>query len=262
VHEILRHLPKGARVLDLGSGSGSFEASRYPIVTLRADLDTPRTAVANFVQCDAAKLPFATGAFSAVISNHSLEHFSDLGSSLREIGRVIRPGGSLYVAVPDSSTITDRIYRWLGKGGGHVNPFTSSERLIAAIERATGLPHVATRSLCTSLSFLNRRNSGPWPRKKLLLGGGTEGSLRLLTYIFRLLDRRFGTHTSIYGWAFYFGTVQETIDSRAWTNVCVRCGAGHSAASLISNGCVMRSLVLLRCYDCPNCRARNLFTRD
>ena len=230
-------------------------------MTLRADLDAPRAPIANFVQCDAAKLPFAAGAFAAVISNHSLEHFADLESSLREIGRVIQPGGSLYVAVPDSSTITDRIYRWLGKGGGHVNPFTSSERLITTIERATGLAHVATRALCTSLSFLNRRNSGPWPRKKLLIGGGTEGSLRLLTYAFRLFDRLLGTQTSIYGWAFYFGAVQETIDSQTWTNVCIRCGAGHSAASLVSNDRVMRRL-LLPSYDCPNCGARNLFTGD
>jgi hypothetical protein len=262
VHEILRHLPKGAYVLDLGSAGGSFDAGDYPIVTLRADLDAPGVAVANFVQCDAAKLPFPNGAFSAVISNHSLEHFADLELSLHEIGRVIRPGGSLYVAVPDSSTITDRIYRWLGKGGGHVNSFTSADRLTAAIECATGLPHVATRSLCTSLSFLNRRNSGPWPRKKLLIGGGTEGSLRLLTYVFRLLDRLLGTQTSIYGWAFYFGAVQETIDSQTWTNVCIRCGSGQSAASLVRNHRVMRSMFLLRCYDCPNCGARNLFTGD
>jgi hypothetical protein len=262
VHEILRHLPKGAYVLDLGSAGGSFDAGGYSVVTLRADLDATGVAVANFVQCDAAKLPFATGAFSAVISNHSLEHFSDLESSLREIGRVIQPGGSLYVAVPDSSTITDRIYRWLGKGGGHVNPFTSADRLTAAIECATGLPHAATRSLCTSLSFLNRRNSGSWPRKKLLIGGGTEWSLRWLTYTFRLLDRLLGTQASIYGWAFYFGALHETIDSQTWTNVCIRCGAGHSAASLVCKDRVIRSMFLLPSYDCPNCGARNLFTGD
>lgn len=170
---------------------------------------------------------------------------------------MIQSRGSLYVAVPDSSTITDRIYRWLGKGGGHVNPFTSTEKLIAAIERATGLPHAATRPLCTSLSFLNRRNSGPGPRKKLLLGGGTEVCLRFLTYLFRKLDALFGTHTSIYGCAFYFGALHETIDSQTWTNVCVRCGAGHPSALLVA-----KPGLFLRRYDCPNCGTSNLFTTD
>ncbi len=262
MHEILRRLPVRAYVLDLGSASGSFNANDYPTLTFRADLDTPRHAVLNFVQCDAARLPFASRAFAAVISNHSLEHFADLESTLREIGRVIQPGGSLYVAVPDSTTITDRIYRWIAKGGGHVNPFTSADKLAAVIERATGLPLRATRVLCTSLVYLNTRINGPWPRKKLLLGGGSEISLRWLTYFLRIFDRLFGAKASVYGWAFYFGAIEETIDLESWTSVCIRCGAGHSAASLVSNNRVTRNLFRIRRYDCPNCGARNLFTCD
>lgn len=45
-----------------------------------------------------------------MISNHSLEHFEGLEQALDEIRRVIDPNGFLYIAVPDSSTVTDRIY--------------------------------------------------------------------------------------------------------------------------------------------------------
>jgi len=263
VDEVLRHLPEGAYVLDLGSRAGSFDAGCYPVVTIKTDLDAPDEAVPNFVRSDAARLPFATGAFSAVISNHSLEHFADLEASLREIGRVIRKDGQLYIAVPDSSTLTDRIYRWIANGGGHVNPFLSVDDLIARIERACGLRHVATRLLHTSLSFLNKGRGGRWPRRKLwLLGGGGEPSLAALTYLLRLLDPWSGSRASAYGWALYFGAIHERIDPGAWTNVCIRCGAGHSSASLLCNRRVERTWLRMRRYDCPNCGARNLFTDD
>lgn len=53
---------------------------------------------------------FRNGQFAAVISNRSLEHFEGLEQALDEIRRVIDPNGFLYIAVPDSSTVTDRIY--------------------------------------------------------------------------------------------------------------------------------------------------------
>ena len=73
------------------------------------------------------------------------------------MGGVIRPGGALYVAVPDASTVTDKVYRWLGRGGGHVNAFVSAADVAERVERGTGLGLAATRTLCSSLSFLNRR---------------------------------------------------------------------------------------------------------
>lgn len=77
------------------------------------------------VLADAAALPFASASFDAVVANHSLEHFADLDGALGEIGRVLAPAGALYIAVPDATTFTDRLYRWLARGGGHVNRFSS-----------------------------------------------------------------------------------------------------------------------------------------
>ena len=55
--------------------------------------------------------------------------------------------------MPDASTFCDKLYRWLSRGGGHVNAFTSSAELAATIERSTGLKHRATKTLHTSLSL-------------------------------------------------------------------------------------------------------------
>ena len=263
MHEILRHLAPGARVLDVGSRGGSFDPMLYPVQTVQLDLESPSSSArAGYVQGDAARLPFAAACFDAVISNHSLEHFEDLESALRELGRVVKPQGSVYVAVPDASTFSDRLYRWLASGGGHVNAFTSREELIALLERHTGMRYAAGRLLISSLSMLNRKNRvARAPRKLWLAGGGREGVLVLWSGFARLMDRWFGTRLSIYGWALYFGALAEEVDARPWWNVCVRCGSGGAPEWLESRGALKRRW-LIRGYACPGCGAWNIFTRD
>jgi len=216
-----------------------------------------------FVQADAARLPFADGAFNFVVSNHSLEHFEDLPGTLAEIGRVVRPQGALFVTVPDASTFCDKLYRWLARGGGHVNAFTSSTNLATMINRGTGLRHVTTRTLFTSLSFLNRRNSrSQRPRRLAFIGGGHEWSLFLFALISRSIDRRAGTRLSVYGWALYFGNISIGIDASSSLNVCLRCGAGTPSVLLKEKRLVSRRFRWFDVYRCPQCGAKNPFVED
>ena len=256
MHEILRLLPSGTFVLDLGSRTGSF-AAEPEWTAVRVDAEVPAECPRTFVPARAEALPFRNGQFVAVISNHSLEHFEGLEQVLDEIRRVIDPSGFLYVAVPDSSTVTDRIYRWMAQGGGHVNSFTSASGLVERVSERTGLPHVGTRVLCTSLSFLNRANIQGRIQKKLwFFCGGSERALGVLTYAFRRLDRWFGSRLSVYGWACYFGSGIR-IEGGTWTNVCVRCGAGHPSSQLQNAGVVKQCS-----FHCPQCGAKNYFTPD
>jgi SAM-dependent methyltransferase len=262
MHEILRSLPAGSMVLDLGSGEGSFPPEATPAIVVRVDRYAPtnQSGRIRFVRCDAAALPFMSGTFAAVVSNHSLKHFEDLPGTLRELGRIISSSGSLFVAVPDASTLTDRLYRWLARGGGHVNAFTSPLEAAAAIERATGLPVAATKTLYSSLSFLNRRTAPrPLPRRLLPLGGGSEWSLFLYGWLSRRVDRLFNTRTSVYGWAFYLGNIVDPIDTETWVNVCIRCGSGCPASSLIGKHLVHSTFCGLRIYRCTHCGATNPF---
>jgi len=260
VHEILAALPPGSTVLDLGSGRGSFDARLFPLRVVRADLAAPGERCGNFVLCCASSLPFASRSFNAVILNHSLEHFENLPDSLSEIARVLAPAGFLYIAVPDASTFTDRVYRWLARGGGHVNLFSDAAVIPQMVSATTGLKHAGTRVLRTSLSFLNRRNivCRP-PRRLLLFGGGHESFLRVLTFVLRRLDRWLHWRTSVYGWAFYFGDPLAP-NLRSWSNVCVRCGSGHPSSLLKTAGKVVAQRFLPPVYTCPACGARNFFT--
>lgn len=106
--------PADAAILECGSGSGMLwqqNAARIPSgwqITLSdfsaGMLADARTALATsgqafaFEQCDVAALPFDDARFDAVIANHMLYHVTDIPAVLREIRRVLRPGGLLYAA--------------------------------------------------------------------------------------------------------------------------------------------------------------------
>ena len=264
--EILRNLRPGTRVLDLGSLTGSFPLDRCPnSLVVRVDLEAPEPGgCQGFVQADALCLPFPDRSFDAVIANHSLEHVHHLSGVLAEIGRVVRAEGSLFVAVPDASTFSDRLFRWVYReDSGHVNPFVSADALTAEITNATGLGLAARRDLYSSFEYLNRYYFGartPWRLR--LIGSGSRRSVVVLSYVTRLFDRAVGTRTSAYGWALYFGNVGEEVESAAWRNVCVACGSGSPATWLVTSGLVQRHFFVLRSYLCPNCSAFTLFTPD
>lgn len=264
VHEILQSLPTDSIVLDLGSGKQTFDSADFEFVTARVDIDRQNFAAnSNSVQADAAHLPFAGRVFSAVVANHSLEHLSQLEACLSEITRVLQPSGALFVSVPDATTLTDRLYRWLAQGGGHLNPFSSSRELLSRIESATGLKNAGVRPLCTSLSFLNRRNRKHRPPRKIVLFAfGSERFLFWLNYLLRLVDRLFRTRLSLYGWAIYFGEIGGPVSTTPWVNVCVRCGAGHPSDWISSTAPISRAWFFIRTYRCPCCGARNSFWAD
>jgi len=260
VTSLIANLPAGALVLDLGAGGGSFESLRTDIVLVRVDLSPPPVHKPGaWIAADAAQLPFRAGAFDLIVSNHSLEHFPRLEVALSEIGRVLKPNGALYVSVPDAGTLTDRIYRWLGRGGGHVNPFHSPGEVVAYVERYAGARHRSHQDLASGLSFLNAHNfAAPPPRKIALFAFGNERFLALLMWLLRRIDRSFGSRLGIYGWEFYFGSAEPPDPPEFWPNVCVRCGAAHSEPYLRKHAADWGSAFGLESYRCPSCGGFNL----
>ncbi|WP_248805177.1 class I SAM-dependent methyltransferase [Pseudomonas sp. MWU13-2100] len=96
-----------ARVLDLGCGAGHVSFNVAPLVKKVAAYDLSQQmldvvaaaaserGLSNITTvCGAAEcLPFADGEFDFVFSRYSAHHWSDLGQALREVRRVLKPGG-------------------------------------------------------------------------------------------------------------------------------------------------------------------------
>jgi SAM-dependent methyltransferase len=127
IHELEAVNNPAARILDLGAGSGSFdyEGRRATIVALdrKAPAQAP-SGNASFIQADAAWLPFSSGVFDVVACNFVFEHFARPELVLREVERITRPGALLYLSIPNSRSLEDRIFGLLSRGKDHVSGFT------------------------------------------------------------------------------------------------------------------------------------------
>jgi len=55
---------------------------------------------ADFLVASAEALPFASGLFDTVGCEHVAEHVADLGATLDELARVLKPGGTLRLSFP------------------------------------------------------------------------------------------------------------------------------------------------------------------
>ena len=71
-----------------------------PARYVRGDLFPSREGVERI---DVTAIPYADGAFDWVICNHVLEHVPDDARALREIMRVLRPGGTAILQTPFAS---------------------------------------------------------------------------------------------------------------------------------------------------------------
>ena len=55
----------------------------------------------RFVECPVEQMPFSDGSFDVALCYHLLEHVARPRAALAEIHRVLRPGGCLYLGVPN-----------------------------------------------------------------------------------------------------------------------------------------------------------------
>ncbi len=101
-------------VLDVGCG-----VKKYPGAI---GIDRiPGTAADALVDLDRFPYPFRDGAFEHVRAVHVIEHVSDVIRTMEEFHRLLRNGGTVYIATPhytDFSSFCDPTHRW------HLNSYS------------------------------------------------------------------------------------------------------------------------------------------
>ena len=138
-------LAGGERLLDVGCWNGGFlarveRAGRYreltgvDVVADGVELAKERGFEARVVDLNGDPLPFPDACFDGVVHLAVLEHVFDPYAMIREIHRVLKPGGELVIAVPNAASLTNRLRILLGRipvtsadagwDGGHLHYFT------------------------------------------------------------------------------------------------------------------------------------------
>lgn len=104
---VLRDLGWWATALEYGAG-GAGVAKQRGLATLRGD---------------ATALPVADGSLDLVVAFDVLEHLEDDDAAVREVHRVLRPGGHYLVAVP----CDPRLWSAHDEAVGHVRRYTRDQ---------------------------------------------------------------------------------------------------------------------------------------
>jgi SAM-dependent methyltransferase len=161
-----------ARLLDVGAGRGAFckllgewlaERGIAPGPHVQACDLHPESFELSGIECtplatDGA-LPFADGTFDAVVSLEVVEHVEDQFAFLRELARVVRPGGRVIVTTPNVLSVQSRM-RTLAFGfpelfdplplsggdvrllGGHIHPISPYFLVLAALRAGLEEPEL------------------------------------------------------------------------------------------------------------------------
>jgi SAM-dependent methyltransferase len=155
--DITRHFAADAELLDVGCGTG-WLADHFPRYT---GIDGSPEAVAaaqakgrNVVQGDVDEpLPFGDASFDGVVLKDLLEHVADPVAVVREVGRVLRPGGRVFASSPDAQ-------RWVWDDYTHRRPFTRKSFRLLFADQGLEVEQLGYESVMPGTSIVSARLPG------------------------------------------------------------------------------------------------------
>lgn len=118
VADLLREVsPRPGRLYDVGCGSGGLAGVLRPWLSEYVGVDIarypgfPEAPWARFVQADlnAPRFPLADGAADVVVSVETIEHLENPRAFLRELHRLLKPGGVLVLTTPNQLSLLSKL---------------------------------------------------------------------------------------------------------------------------------------------------------
>ena len=167
------------QVLDLGCGGGhvTYRAALHASDVVACDvtpdmLDIVATEAAargltnvTVAHGAAERLPFETGRFDAVLSRFSAHHWTDLGAGLREIARVLAPGGEALLIdtiAPDDAVLDTHLQAIeLLRDASHVRNYTRAQWAAALAHAGMDLTGLQQHRLPLDFEAWARRTATP-----------------------------------------------------------------------------------------------------
>lgn len=158
----------GARVLDVACGTGVVSrlvpsrvgpSGRVVGLDLNADmLNAARAATAGasieWLEGSAQAMPLPDGAFDVVLCQQGLQFFADKPAALREMHRVLAPGGRLHLAVwkavahtPGFAALERGLAKYVGVEAARLPPFSFGDRAaLRAVIAGAGFRELVIRA--------------------------------------------------------------------------------------------------------------------
>jgi SAM-dependent methyltransferase len=189
----------GDRVLDVGAGSGfsSEMLARfgYDVVAMdpdhaalghnlaRSRFDRDRVQGSRaVVEAVAERLPFADASFDGIVCMNVLHHIPDLGRTLDELARVLRPGCRLVLSEPGLDHLKSPETRRAAEQGENDRPFDVVDFGLVArhrgFERVLIVPTVHPSQTLLPLDQLDFFIAGTHPVETLTPRGALDNVLR------------------------------------------------------------------------------------
>lgn len=146
----VRHLEPlaGRDVLDLGCGVGwaaHLASGRDAALVVGLDFSTTAVGLAAattagpvWLQGDGGRLPFTDASFDRLLSFGSLEHFPDVPAAVAEVRRVLRPGATAVLVVPNSYARTEQPRELRLPRRGWERIFTDAGLLVTGVSADKG----------------------------------------------------------------------------------------------------------------------------
>jgi SAM-dependent methyltransferase len=161
--DVTRHFAPGTRLLDVGCGSAWLADHFADYTGIDGSPDAVEAAAARgravlLADVD-APLPFEDGEFGGAVLKDLLEHVRDPVAVVREVRRVVAPGGRVFASSPDAQ-------RWVWDDYTHRRPFTRKAFRLLFADQGWTVEHVGYESVAPGTSIVAARmrsNRRPFP---------------------------------------------------------------------------------------------------
>jgi SAM-dependent methyltransferase len=141
VERAARELPAGTPVLDAGAGAAPYRGlfAHCEYLTQDWPASVHEAAQTTDIVADLHELPIEDGRFGFVLCTEVLEHVADPPRVLRELHRVLRPGGGLLLTVPFVFELHEEPHdHWRYTSHGLRRLLTEAGFTVASIEPLSG----------------------------------------------------------------------------------------------------------------------------